>query len=149
MTDNLTPEDAAPEMTPERQVVFQRAMLTSMRLINDDLARINAELFAEVASLKAGGCARNQGTTQFCQEAVDLQSEVASLKADYTRLFDECIRVNAERDRINAELLGLKAERDRLREALQQMVEIDDGDEPTLWPYAYAFDKARAALEGK
>jgi len=38
-------------------------------------------LKAEVERLKAGGCARDQSTTQFCAEAVALQAENARLRA--------------------------------------------------------------------
>ena len=34
----------------------------------------------EIARLKAGGCARNQRTTQFCAEALTLQEENAKLQ---------------------------------------------------------------------
>ena len=35
------------------------------------------------------GCARNQGTTQFCAEALDAQREVETLKAELVRNADE------------------------------------------------------------
>jgi len=41
----------------------------------------NARLRAEVERLKAGGCARDQSTTQFCAEAVALLAENARLRA--------------------------------------------------------------------
>jgi len=37
-------------------------------------------LHAEIKRLRAGGCARDQTTTQYCAEAVALQSENARLK---------------------------------------------------------------------
>lgn len=37
-------------------------------------------LRARVAELEAGGCARDQGTTQYCAEAVALQKRVAELE---------------------------------------------------------------------
>ncbi len=33
-----------------------------------------------------------------------------------------------------------------LREALQELVDLDDGDEPLAWKYSRQFGKARAAL---
>lgn len=41
---------------------------------------------AEIARLKAGGCSRNQRTTQFCAEAVKLQEENAKLLERVRRL---------------------------------------------------------------
>lgn len=53
-----------------------------------------ASLTNEVKRLRAGGCARDQHTTQFCGEAVVLQDEVRSLrmKLDLT----ECHLKDAE-----------------------------------------------------
>ena len=42
----------------------------------------NSELRAEISRLKAGGCARDQRTTQFCAEAVELQKEIAKLHVE-------------------------------------------------------------------
>ena len=44
------------------------------------LAAERDALRAEVERLKAGGCARDQGTTQFCAEAVALQAENARMR---------------------------------------------------------------------
>jgi hypothetical protein len=44
------------------------------------LTKERDEARAEVARLKAGGCARNQRTTQFCAEAVALQERVKRLE---------------------------------------------------------------------
>jgi len=44
------------------------------------LAAERDALMAEVARLKAGGCTRDQNTTQFCAEAVALQAENARLR---------------------------------------------------------------------
>jgi hypothetical protein len=44
------------------------------------LTRERDEARAEVARLKAGGCARYQRTTQFCAEAVALQERVKRLE---------------------------------------------------------------------
>jgi hypothetical protein len=44
------------------------------------LTRERDDALAEVARLKAGGCARNQRTTQFCAEAVALQERVKRLE---------------------------------------------------------------------
>lgn len=44
------------------------------------LTKERDEARSEVARLKAGGCARDQRTTQFCAEAVALQERVKSLE---------------------------------------------------------------------
>lgn len=41
---------------------------------------------AEIERLKAGGCARDQRTTQFCGEAIKLQEENAKLQERIARL---------------------------------------------------------------
>ena len=41
---------------------------------------------AELARLRAGGCARDQRTTQFCAEAVELERELEAWKAYAKRL---------------------------------------------------------------
>jgi uncharacterized small protein (DUF1192 family) len=48
-------------------------------------ARI-AELEAEIERLKAGGCARDQGTTQYCAEAADALRRLAELEAEVEHL---------------------------------------------------------------
>jgi hypothetical protein len=59
-------------------------------------------LRAEVERLKAGGCARDQGTTQFCAEAVALQAEKAKLREALHNLvsyvdLNECHHENTHR----------------------------------------------------
>ena len=46
----------------------------------DALRKRLAAAEAEIERLRAGGCARDQTTTQYCAEAVALQSENARLK---------------------------------------------------------------------
>ena len=40
----------------------------------------------EIARLRAGGCARDQGLTQYCAEAAERDAEIARLKAEVERL---------------------------------------------------------------
>jgi hypothetical protein len=54
---------------------FRQHTATAIRF----LAAERDALQAEVERLKAGGCARDQSTTQFCAEAVALQAENARL----------------------------------------------------------------------
>lgn len=44
-----------------------------------DAADVIERLAAEVERLRAGGCARDQRTTQYCAEAVRLQAEIERL----------------------------------------------------------------------
>jgi hypothetical protein len=51
--------------------------------ITAEVARLTKErdeAIAEVARLKAGGCARDQRTTQWCAEAVELQERLKRLE---------------------------------------------------------------------
>ena len=51
-------------------------VISGYRKATDAQEQIIQELRAEVARLQAGGCARNQSTTQFCAEAVQLQEQM-------------------------------------------------------------------------
>jgi hypothetical protein len=42
----------------------------------------------EIDRLRAGGCARDQRTTQFCAEAVAAQAEIARYRAGLQRIVD-------------------------------------------------------------
>ena len=49
-----------------------------------ELEQLRADLAAaraEVERLRAGGCARNQRTTQWCQEAEDVRKDLAAARA--------------------------------------------------------------------
>lgn len=43
------------------------------------------EMLHEIKRLQDGGCARNQGLTQYCAEAAEKDVEIASLKAEVER----------------------------------------------------------------
>ena len=43
------------------------------------------EMLHEIKRLQDGGCARNQGLTQYCAEAAEKDVEIASLKAEVAR----------------------------------------------------------------
>lgn len=50
-----------------------------------EFARLTAEIERqqqEIARLRAGGCARDQRTTQFCAEAAARDEEIARLRAE-------------------------------------------------------------------
>jgi hypothetical protein len=72
----ITTEEAewlADWIEEEGGLSFKAAGLRSLAAERDALR-------VEVERLKAGGCARDQGTTQFCAEAVALQAENARLR---------------------------------------------------------------------
>ena len=70
---------------------------------------------AEIARLRAGGCARDQGTTQYCAEAAKLAAENERLRAalhdvlgwhDYSNDMHKPIEVRAAYMRARAALEG-------------------------------------------
>lgn len=81
---------------------------------------------AEVERLRAGGCARDQGTTQYCAEAAKLAAENERLRA-----WNREIAVNA------------KAFAEALREIADFDTDEDISNEECMR------DIARAALEGR
>lgn len=61
--------DANKMATPRTETVFDlRCLQERVQQLESELTAANAE----IARLKAGGCARDQRTTQFCAEAVEL-----------------------------------------------------------------------------
>lgn len=60
--------------------VIAKNIRAEMILKMQEVAKERDEARAEVDRLKAGGCARDQRTTQFCAEAVALQERVKRLK---------------------------------------------------------------------
>lgn len=67
------------DFAPELKRIVEHA-----RTLERELNAANAEL----ARLRAGGCARNQKTTQFCAEAVELQDKLDKERA-YSRRLEE------------------------------------------------------------
>jgi BMFP domain-containing protein YqiC len=63
-------------------------MYSSQRIAIAAEAEIDT-LRARVAALEAGGCARDQGTTQYCAEAVALQKRVAELEGALEQALSE------------------------------------------------------------
>jgi cell division protein FtsB len=73
----------------ERLASLGDAIPIGARRIAAALRSLAAErdaLQADVKRLKAGGCARDQSTTQFCAEAVALQAENARLRPESRKL---------------------------------------------------------------
>ena len=87
---------------------FKYAILAADRLA--ELEKLSYDLIAENAGLKnkidrlqrSVGCARNQGTTQFCQEAVDAHADNAKLKNAFAAL-DRVAELQAFNDKLQAE----------------------------------------------
>ena len=80
----------------------------------------------EIERLRAGGCARDQGTTQYCAEAAKKDAEIASL--------------------LNL-LADARTESMKLRAALQEIIDFDTDED--ISNEECMRDIARAALEGK
>jgi hypothetical protein len=99
--------DAEAPQTARYQPYTDHAMINAAAALRSLAAERDA-LQAEVERLKAGGCARDQGTTQFCAEAAALQAKAFRVAVAYD---------------------ALKAENARLREAIEMAREcIDDKD---------------------
>lgn len=82
----------------------------------DEIERLRAkkvELQSEIELLRAGGCARDQRATQYCAEAVALQSEVERLLAELEKERRETRHWIAEWKRLDVEVSDLKAARSR------------------------------------
>ena len=58
-------------------VPLVREIVEEVETLRQDLAAARAE----VERLRAGGCARNQRTTQWCQEAEDVRKDLAAARA--------------------------------------------------------------------
>lgn len=78
--DGLTyrEQDAIQDVIKELndQIDELRLEIASLTRGNETLHKLIHEQLTEIAHLKAGGCARNQGSTQFCAEAVQLQEQM-------------------------------------------------------------------------
>jgi hypothetical protein len=62
----------------------------------------------EIERLRAGGCARDQRTTQWCAEAEALRSELAERARDEIQQIERLALVTAERDALLKTLRWLK-----------------------------------------
>ena len=72
----------AREFTDAQQDVIQelRLEIASLTRGNETMHKLMDEQLAEIANLKAGGCARNQGSTQFCAEAVEVGEKLGAMQ---------------------------------------------------------------------
>jgi hypothetical protein len=64
----------------EWAALSQRSNLSHAELVA--LARVVPRLMQELANLRSGGCARDQGLTQFCAEVVALRAQLEELQAN-------------------------------------------------------------------
>ena len=73
-------------------------IVTRLRLFNYPLEREAAD---EIERLRRNtGCARNQGTTQFCAEALDAQREIERLRTQLEMWQDGNIMAESHRDEL-------------------------------------------------
>ena len=72
----------AREATDAQQDVIKELQLeiASLTRGNETLHKLIDEQLTEIANLKAGGCARNQGSTQFCAEAVEVGEKLGTMQ---------------------------------------------------------------------
>jgi uncharacterized small protein (DUF1192 family) len=126
---NSTLRDAADEI--ERLRV--QSLSTQRR--SQDQDAIMAELWERIHALtdeierlrRNTGCARNQGTTQFCAEALDAQREVARLTAERDETQRELRKAETESSMLRVECGLIAAERDEARREVCEMLERDAG----------------------
>ena len=104
----------------------------------------------EIRRLRAGGCARDQGTTQYCAEAAALAAENAKLREANELLLTDVRRTDVD-------MREMLAENKRLRAALKWFADAYDKaafiaaayvHEPECRCLRCAHDNARAALGG-
>lgn len=93
-------------MTDERLAELEQRL--EPRNAQEAFLALKAER-AEVARLKAGGCARDQNTTQYCAEAAELAKEVERLDSLLSGALEE--KAYYERSAQTAEALLDKVER--------------------------------------
>jgi hypothetical protein len=113
------------------------------RARNIDLALL-IDARNEIKRLRAGGCARNQGLTQHCAEAVAAHAEIERLRARVAVLemaLRHNMRDEIERLRARVEVLEL------IRRYMGQGVSWDRAEEKAIDEIEER--KARAALEAK
>jgi uncharacterized small protein (DUF1192 family) len=83
-----------PELDPEAMTSMTKAALIDWILaLNGRLSPLEqriAELEAENERLKAGGCARDQRTTQYCAEAVQMAGRIKELESQITEIPTLC-----------------------------------------------------------
>ena len=110
----------------------------------------------EIERLRAGGCARDQGTTQYCAEAAKKDAEIASLLNTLADARTESMRLRSESQKAAVEYLGqigqLSDEITRLRAALAPLACMCDRSNGAACSRAEvncAFWNASAALKGK
>jgi hypothetical protein len=111
----------------------------------------------EIERLRAGGCARDQGTTQYCAEAAMKDAEIASLLTMLADARTENMRLTAENEKLtewNREIAvnarEFVAENEKLRAALEPLActcHRPNGDACSRGEVDCPFWQARAALE--
>jgi hypothetical protein len=105
---------------------------------------VKCEAADEIERLRRNtGCARNQGTTQFCAEALDAQREVETLRAELVRNADEFAKTLTE---LRQGVETLTAERDEVRQSYCSLMEAYRGGDGRVtanklgWGYLFAED---------
>jgi len=94
-------------------------------------------LRAEVERLRAGGCARDQNTTQYCSEAVTLEAKLKDMHNRFVRLENDydSLRVwceGVEADNTTYRNEHLKA-LDQRNEARREILRLLENNHPTMF----------------
>lgn len=75
----------------------------------------------EITRLRAGGCARDQGTTQYCVEAARLADKVGKLEAEAHSLTEETNRLRTAVQATATTLHETDRQSDRLRAEVERL----------------------------
>lgn len=117
--------DDSPKGWAANAVMNAHAEIEGCRANIEQLEKWIEERDLEIERLRAGGCARDQRTTQFCAEAAMLSRQLEVCKDAWIKNVQATDLVRDQRDELERELERVKvalanalSERDGLREAL-------------------------------
>ena len=95
----------------------QEMGMRSEGCLKNEIANLNRDLTvanAEIARLKAGGCARDQRTTQFCAEVLKLEEENATFRSAIRQMSEvedeakaECLKAGLSELEVNGDSYGV------------------------------------------
>ena len=115
----------------------QNMMFLESRIVMQELLAICRRDRAEVERLRAGGCARDQNTTQYCSEAVTLEAKLKDMHNRFVRLENDydSLRVwceGVEADNTTYRNEHLKA-LDQRNEARREILRLLENNYPTMF----------------
>lgn len=115
----------------------QNMMFLESRIVMQELLAICRQDRTEVNRLRAGGCARDQKTTQYCAEAVTLEAKLKDMHNRFVRLENDydSLRVwceGVEADNTTYRNEHLKA-LDQRNEARREILRLLENNYPTMF----------------